>query len=120
MKLTAEAIAGLFGVEVGEEFLLNGTMTRVDDNGCVMMAGCKSWVCVTHVAISPNTEITKLPWKPKDGEKYFYPFPDPDKVFVTRFNIEFATDHWRLAHGLCFKTREEAEAKWRELYGVTG
>ena len=119
MKLTAEKIAGLFGVEVGEWLVAHNY-------------GCKNIeFCITEKCEAVNregfeidlnwlvtTEITNLPWKPKEGEKFYYPAPHSGMVNLVSFT-HCRDDQWRLSHGLCFKTREEAVAKWRELYGVT-
>ena len=122
MKLTAEKIAGLFGVEVEEEFLIEGNRCKVTNDGCVMRhTGINVgvvWASIAWHGIA-GMEITKLPWKPKDCEKYWYPVPNEDSAIQTTFLPECKADQWRASHGLCFKTQEEAEAKWRELYGVT-
>jgi len=121
MKLTAEKIAGLFGVEVGEEFLLEGERVKIDELGCIMrntgMTVGITWSSIAWHGIA-GMEITKLPWKPKEGEMFYYPAPHSGMINLVTF-VPCPDDQWRLSHGLCFKTREEAVAKWRELYGVT-
>jgi len=124
MKLTAEAIAGLFGVEVGEEFLLDGKRCKVCQYGSVMIhTGVKdgkagvTWSSMAWHGFA-GMEITKLPWEPKEGETFYYPAPHSGMTNLVTF-MHCQDDQWRLSHGLCFKTREEAVAKWRELYGVT-
>ena len=120
MKLTAEKIAGLFGVEVGEWFVAhnhghNDIECRIDEKCAVVDRGGfeidLNWLV--------TTEISKLPWKPKNMDNYFFPAPNPSMVTSTNFYDRDKDDQWRVGHGLCFKTQGEAEAKWRELYGVT-
>ena len=53
-------------------------------------------------------------WKPKKGEKYWY-YSDTCKLAICVYWEDTARDlsFWKL--GNCFKTREEADAKGKEI-----
>ena len=54
------------------------------------------------------------PWKPKKGDKYWY-YSDTCKLAICVYWEDTARDlsFWKL--GNCFKTREEAETKGKEI-----
>lgn len=82
--------------------------------------------------------IKKLPWKPKNGEPYYYVswLKSCGKWTIcagrTQFLNSYDNDTLRVDIGNCFRTKEEAEAakydvfekltgkKWDETYGKEG
>ena len=97
-------IAEMLGVELGEEFKIEGSELRREN-------------CLAHFLwlINGEEEIVKLPWKPKFGEKY-YSFGgryigDPSIwIVVDVIWNGLAYDVAMLDKGWVYRTREEAEA----------
>ena len=108
-------IAKMLGVELGEEFKVEGDNRTywfdldglhsgeyvVEDEDDAML----------HDLLCGEVEIVKLPWKPKKGEDY-YTFGGSDGIW------RVSQQHWTchpfdlavLAKGWAFHTREEAES----------
>lgn len=119
MKITENDIAKLFGVEVGEEFIVRRRKHKFWSNTVLYLDNDMVWKpCMNGISDLIDEEITRLPWRPKEGEFYWYPVPDTRKSDEAIWCCRDLYDTWRLDRNLCFKTREEAEAKWAELYGV--
>jgi hypothetical protein len=59
-------------------------------------------------------KIVKLPWKPKADEFYYYYSPYAGFTCQQRW-VNTSSDYcmWKL--GNCFRTREEAETKGKEI-----
>ena len=64
--------------------------------------------------LSGNIKALPKPWKPKKGEKYWY-YSDTCKLAICVYWEDTARDlsFWKL--GNCFKKREEAESKGKEI-----
>lgn len=138
-------IAKLLGVELGEEFELNGSnaIYKLSQYGFFFKCG-GSWMRVSDYLLIDIIKgvhtIKKLPWKPKEEQTYYYiawrriDNTGEWKIRVeTTFFTEFSTpDNLRVAVGNCFRTKEEAEAakfdaferltgkKWEEVSGKAG
>ncbi len=116
-------IAEMLGVELGEEFKIEGReyIFHFVDNGLVACRTDGSELrrenCLAHFLwlINGEEEIVKLPWKPKFGEKY-YSFGgryigDPSIwIVVDVIWNGLAYDVAMLDKGWVYRTREEAEA----------
>ena len=116
-------IAEMLGVELGEEFKIEGReyIFHFVDNGLVACRTDGSELrrenCLAHFLwlINGEEEIVKLPWKPKFGEKY-YSFGgryigDPSIwIVVDVIWNGLAYDVAMLDIGWVYRTREEAEA----------
>ena len=65
---------------------------------------------ILDVLFSDRMEIVKKPWKPEDGEKYWYVWFDKIRNYnVSSSNWEkHSADFNRYIIGNCFKTEEEA------------
>ena len=61
-----------------------------------------------------DVKAVHKPWKPKKGEKYWY-YSDTCKLAICVYWEDTARDlsFWKL--GNCFKTRDEAEEKGKEI-----
>lgn len=115
-------VAKMLGVELEEEFTVpnkvatlkisanNGLMCKFKDN--------KNWeYCALYLQelLMGDMEIVKLPWKPKKDENYYY--PDVNEKSVGIFDWQGDNfDYAMLALGMCYRTREEAEAHLAEDY----
>lgn len=120
-NLTPE-IAKMLGVELGEEFKIKGHkgLTYKFDNNELMFTYDKKSSNVSATAhatflalLRGETEIIKLPWKPKNGDVYY--------TFVrTRIDCTCTLTSYKwdgcvvdialLKAGWVFRTRQEAEA----------
>lgn len=110
-------VANILGVELGEEFKLDGRKTKYKftENGLYFYAPDGWWQCSNVMLpkiLKGELEIVKLPWKPKVGDVYYRP-----RDYHTAFS-EAVTDFWRgtvndfalKEAGMIFKTKEECEA----------
>lgn len=118
-------IAEMLGVELGEEFSIKNIHTEdinrarykiTKEKGLMYSIGGEEWNRSSSLLaiFSGAYSIVKLPWKPKKGEAYWH------YSEVWREVISFEWEDclydfllWKL--GNCFKTREEAETKGKEL-----
>ena len=71
-------VAKMLGVELEEEFKLDGIETKYKftENGLYFYAPDGWWQCSNVMLpriLRGNVEIVKLPWKPKKGDAYYYP-----------------------------------------------
>lgn len=114
-------VAEMLGVELNEEFKVAYSDVLFENPYKITVDGllCKSasgWVRSTflHSIITGDIEIVKLPWKPKDYEFYYYYSPCAGNTYRDRW-MNTSSDYcmWRL--GNCFRTREEAGIKGKEI-----
>lgn len=138
-------VAKLLGVELNDEFELNGSnaIYKLSQYGFFFKCG-SSWMRASDYLlidiIKGEYEIKKLPWKPKSEQFYCYiVWRRIDnisgweiEVETTFFSAFSAVDNLRVDVGNCFRTKEEAEAQkyevfkrltgkdWAETYGKEG
>ena len=125
-------IAEMLGVEIGEEFdLCNGTDSNIrmgriykfsnaclmcadeDDKDCFGVASDKTLRCM----LNGSLKIVKLPFEPKELERYWYVYWGTEYIRVT--DIPFEDDDMHYHHkycGNCFRTEAEAEKHKYEIY----
>lgn len=123
IKNLIPVIAKEFGVEIGEEFELQGYLGskhRFNEDRLEVSFG-NEWIKsgLTINALG-NIEIIKLPYNPKVNDVYWtYALDNFELVSVVWLN--HATDYTRKVTGTVFRTKEEAIAarpkKYRELTG---
>lgn len=111
-------IAKMLGVEIGEEFKVKGddetTYIFTDDGLKLTYDGGIGIVEISSDAafaalVNGKDEIVELPWKPKEGEKYWSFLPGAWMVTWYTWDdspIDFA--FYKV--GWVFRTKEEAEA----------
>ena len=127
-------IAQMLGVELGEEFKIkdpkNGEIYNVvfkfDNSGLVRREPKPKRVWIPdsgalHQLTIGGFEIVKKPWKPKNGDKYYY--VSVLKEIVQTYFYEVHNDVMRYQLGNCFKTEEEItpdvlEETWQKCYGA--
>lgn len=117
-----EQIANMLGVELGEEFKvrcqdgeLSARFYIIDDG---LYEQCKDETPLVNSALLRDLligrcEIIKLPWKPKNGEAYYYIDTD-DKVTYETFDPSVVYDIALYKLGKLYRTLEEAEAHAEE------
>lgn len=107
-------VANILGVELGEEFKLDGRETKYKftENGLYFYAP-DGWCQCSNVMLPKilkgELEIVKLPWQPKRGDEYYYPACNFKDVFSTNWTYSVVDFAYKEA-GLIFKTYEECEA----------
>ena len=117
-------VAKMFGVELGESFKITSDTQddyqnyyRFTENNCfeTSVDGVKwetATVIVLRGILMGDTRIVKLPWKPREGEKYYVPRiavrPEDRNCYYYWTNDDINIEHYRM--GLVCKTPEEAVA----------
>lgn len=117
-----EKVAKMLGVELGEEFKVKWEKGAEFTNSkyCLTKDGFNkvgtTWFVHGILAniLSGKAEIVKLPWKPKNGERYWYYSPLSRKTFYLTWE-DGLDDLLLWKAGNCFKIREEAEIKGKEI-----
>lgn len=120
-----EKIAEMLGVEPGEEFSLKGNNTGKINNSrykitqeaglMYTIAGMKWSRSTLMLAIIDGTySVVKLPWKPKEGEKYWHYSEAWNEGIFSKWAGEYIDlICWKA--GNCFKTKKEADIKGKGL-----
>ena len=116
-------IAKLLGVELGEEFIIENK----DCKETVVLAMDGLHVIQPNNVVGPDHgkllskvlqglyEVKKLPWEPREGERYCYPSVSAKNVDCTNW-ICCSFDYAMKALGMIYKTPEEAQAHFAEDY----
>ena len=115
-------VAKMLGVELEEEFKIefdNGILSNnkyiLLDKGMVYCDGAfVSASCVWRI-INGEYKVVKLPWKPKFKEAYYYPCTYEQQIFYSSW-VGSTLDYAMYNLGMCYKTKEEAEAHFAEDY----
>ena len=115
-------VAAMLGVELGEEFEIEGFegLYFISDYGLVNEHGNYRPTALMSL-INGNKRITKIPWRPKDGEMYYYWADDTTNDIKVDNDIFYAKVLYDLKNvliGNCYPTKEAAEAdkdKFMEL-----
>lgn len=112
-------VAEMLGVELEEEFMIpnkavilkisakDGLMYKFKDEG--------EWQSGASDLLMGEVEIVKLPWKPKFKEGYYYPCTYEQEVFYALW-VGSTLNYAMYNLGMCYRTREEAEAHFAEDY----
>ena len=111
-------VAGMLGVELGEEFKIEGSnlIYKFLENGLCFRCG-EGWLPVKYQfldLIKGELEIVRLPWQPKKGDEYYCPVCSFKDVSRTSWVYSVCDFAYKEA-GLIFKTYEECEAALPEL-----
>lgn len=114
-------IAKMLGVELGEEFKIDGndsTLYRLEKSGLRARGiNCEGKYSdtvsglVLEILLTGDIKIVKLPWKPKRKDKYWTIYINGNNKLDTDWNIwtEGIAELARLKAGWVFRTKEEAE-----------
>lgn len=118
-------IAEMLGVKLEEEFKLKPSclekpwncLYRFSKDGLENKYSDLSWVKCEKGAIDQiligQTEVIKIPWKPKEGEEYWYYSEAWKRAISSKWKSEVQDlVFWKV--GNCFKTEEEANAKGKK------
>lgn len=115
-------ISKLLGVEIGEKFIIE----NAEHNLQVVLVADGLHVTKDDFLGRSNSkllqnvlcglfEVKKLPWEPREGERYYYPSVSAKNVDCTNW-ICCSFDYAMKALGMIYKTPEEAQAHFAEDY----
>lgn len=117
-------IAEMLGVELGEEFNLKQNKTKdiirprykITQEGLMYSVNRNKFARSTILLsiINGSYSVVKLQWKPKHGDRFWY----YSEVFEEVVSLDWEDCYhnfllWKV--GNCFKTKEEADAKGKEI-----
>lgn len=123
-------VAKLLGVELEEEFTIpelydNGYLYKITETGLVCRNRNREGALWQHESttlknlLTGELAVTKLPWKPKYGDKYYSYVVGWTIMKCTWMN--YVSDYTRLKCGIVFRTSQEAlnalPQKYKELTG---
>lgn len=111
-------VAKMLGVELGEEFKIDGSnliYKFFENELCFQCDGAwlRADTMLIHL-IKGDSKIVKLPWQPRYDEKYYKPSED----FSYAVAMFWHNRPWDFAYketGMVFRTKEECEAALPEL-----
>lgn len=114
-----EQVANIFGLELNEEFeLLDKNGKKIEEKYYFSNEGIMNehTVCygILKRLLYDGYTIFKKPWKPKDKETYWFVVYDNGCALNT-FWVGNIPDLMYWHAGNCFKTKEEAETKGKEI-----
>ena len=116
-------VAEILGVELNEEFSLkhkDGSILKfkykITEFSGLLFKGIYEWMQSGDIdkIISGDLTIVKLPWKPKEDEFYYYYSPYCGITCQERW-MNTSSDYCMWKIGNCFRTREEASKKGKEI-----
>lgn len=115
-------IAAMLGLQLGEEFKVKGYdeltyrfasdgLKLTYDNG-LEISGLTAKVALVAL-LTGKDEIVKLPWKPKQGEKYWTFYINDEDALEADWSVwhEDVDDFARLKAGWVYRTEEEAKVE---------
>ena len=106
-------VAKMLGVELGEEFKIDGSnlIYKFFENGLYFRC-IEGWLPAKYQfldLIKGELEIVRLPWQPKNGDRYYVPgdgFTITSRAIWCDLTLEYALKE----AGMIFRTAEECEA----------
>lgn len=120
-----EQIAEMLGVELGEEFRVKDCKTNelntsrykiTQEEGIMYSMDGEKWCrsALLQSIINGSYSIVKLPWKPKEGEAYWH-YSEVWREVISFEWEDCLYDFLLWKAGNCFKTKEEGDAKAKEI-----
>lgn len=110
-------IAKMLGVEVGEIFKMTdyNSLYRFTERG-LEFKGTAGWCLSERIEwlLTGRNEILKLPWQPKEGDKYYHPASNFKDIYYAGWGNTIFDIALKEA-GMIFRTKEECEAALPEL-----
>lgn len=119
-----EEVAKMFGLELEEHFHITkksyeNTVYKFTKDGVVFYDNkLRTWyesVGALAGILTGETEVVKLPWKPREGDRYYFPCPATIEKWDYSTWSEREVDYYRLNHGFACKTMERAVAISQEM-----
>lgn len=122
-----EEVAKMFGLELEEHFHITkksyeNTVYKFTKDGVAFYDNkLRTWyesVGALAGILTGETEVVKLPWKPKMRERYYYPIPSDRDLWESCLWVGDNYDNNRFSRGLVCKTEEEAVELARQMLAV--
>lgn len=114
-----EEIAKLFNIELEEKFMIKDDyhIYKLTENGLeyeIYNGKYRLNMDMFLKLLRGNVEMVKLPWQPKNGDRYYFPV---DGFTITSCAIwcDSTLEYALKEAGMIFKTKEECEAALPEL-----
>lgn len=123
-----EEVAKLLGVKLEEEFRIEGTYVdyiyKISEKGLFLRCSGRDWWeevpdTLVQMLAGMTRKIIKLPWKPQEGDSYYFPCPASIEKWDYSTWSEREVDYYRLNHGFVCKTMERAVAISQEMLKYT-
>ena len=120
-------VAKMFGLELEEHFHITkksyeNTVYKFTKDGVAFYDNkLRTWyesVGALAGILTGETEVVKLPWKPKMRERYYYPIPSDRDLWESCLWVGDNYDNNRFSRGLVCKTEEEAVELARQMLAV--
>ena len=117
-------VAKMFGLELEEHFHITkksyeNTVYKFTKDGVAFYDNkLRTWyesVGALAGILTGETEVVKLPWKPREGDRYYFPRPASIEKWDYSTWSEREVDYYRLNHGFVCKTMERAVAISQEM-----
>ena len=122
-----EDVAKMFGLELEEHFHITkksyeNTVYKFTKDGVAFYDNkLRTWyesVGALAGILTGETEVVKLPWKPKMDEKYYIPSIFDWDFYKYNFWLNDECDEKYYKRGLVFKTKEEAIEMAKKMLAV--
>lgn len=119
-----EEVAKMFGLELEEHFHITkksyeNTVYKFTKDGVAFYDNkLRTWyesVGALAGILTGETEVVKLPWKPQEGDRYYFPCPASIEKWDYNTWSERDVDYYRLNRGFACKTMERAVAISQEM-----
>ena len=120
-------VAKMFGLELEEHFHITkksyeNTVYKFTKDGVAFYDNkLRTWyesVGALAGILTGETEVVKLPWKPKMRERYYYPIPSDRDLWESCLWVGDNYDNNRFSRGLVCKTEEEAIDMAKKMLAV--
>ena len=124
-------VAKLLGVEVGESFKITYSNQgdyqnyyRFTENNCIEISNDGvEWKMTTAAILLKDIlmgdiRIVKLPWKPREGEMYYFPDMGTSSLGSCLCWLGTETDKNLYSRGFVFQTIEEAIATAKRILAI--
>lgn len=115
-------VAKLLGLELREEFRIKkcqGLFRFTEDGIQRVLDSSSTWTFAEHSILrellNGKVTVVKFPWKPAKMETYYVPCVS-EVCRCDRFTwFDDSNDHFRLRHGLVFRTAAEAKVLTKKM-----
>lgn len=124
-----EEVAKLLGVELEEEFRIEGThvdyIYKISEKGLFLRCSGRDWWeevpdTLVQMLAGRTRKIIKLPWKPHIGEKFYIPCIHTEPEYMCNVyywnNDDYDKEYYHM--GLICKTSEEAVALTKKMIAM--
>ncbi len=122
MSNCMKGVAKLLGLELREEFRIEkcqGLFRFTEDGLQRVLDSSATWTFAEHSILrellNGKVTVVKFPWKPAKMETYYVPCVS-EVCRCDRFTwFDDSNDHFRLRHGLVFRTAAEAKVLTKKM-----